>query len=268
MIELQVQQHHIATLGGVVFAQVWTHDLAQGAPIVLLHDSLGCVALWRDFPAQLVQATGRAVVAYDRLGFGRSSAYSGTLPVSFIADEAQHSFAAVRDYLGLDRYVLLGHSVGGGMAVCVAAAYPEQCMALMTLSAQSLVQTHTTEGIRQAKLQFQQPEAMNKLCKYHGEKAQWVLNAWTETWLSEEFSSWSLDGCLPQVQCPTLVIHGALDEYGTEEHALRIEQGVRGQATLALLPNCGHVPQREHTERCLALIRQHLADPSDIGADG
>lgn len=263
MIELQVQQHHISSPLGVVFSQVWTHDLAQGAPIVLLHDSLGCVALWRDFPSQLAQATGRTVIAYDRIGFGQSSAYSGTLPLSFIADEAQHSFAAVRDYFGLEQYVLLGHSVGGGMAVSIAAAYPQQCRALITLSAQSLVQTHTTDGIRQAKRQFQQPEAMDKLHKYHADKAQWVLNAWTETWLSDKFAAWSLDLCLPDVQCPTLVIHGELDEYGTEEHAQRIAQGVSGKATLAVLAECGHVPQREQTERCLALIRHHLADSSD-----
>lgn len=263
MIELQVQQHHISSPLGIVFAQVWTHDLAKGAPIVLLHDSLGCVALWKGFPSLLAQATGRTVIAYDRIGFGQSSAYSGALPLSFIADEAQRSFAAVRDYFGLEQYVLLGHSVGGGMAVNAAAAYPQQCLALITLSAQSLVEVHTTKGIRQAKLQFQQPEAMNKLHKYHADKAQWVLNAWTETWLSEEFAAWSLALCLPDVHCPTLVIHGALDEYGTEEHAQRIAQGVSGKATLVVLPECGHVPQREQTEHCLALIRQHLADPSD-----
>ena len=263
MIELQVQQHRIATPSGEIFAQMWTHDLAQGAPIVLLHDSLGSVTLWRDFPSELAQVTGRAVVAYDRAGFGQSSAYNDALPLSFIADEAQHSFAAVRDYFGLEQYVLLGHSVGGGMAVCAAAAYPEQCMSLITLSAQSLVQAHTTEGIRQAKLQFQQPGAMDKLRKYHGDKAEWVLNAWTETWLSEAFASWSLDAYLPHVQCSTLVIHGEADEYGTQEHAQRIAQGVKAQSTLALLPGCGHVPHREQTVQCLELIQEHLTDPSD-----
>ena len=136
-------------------------------------------------------------------------------------------------------------------------------MALITLSAQSLVQAHTTEGIRQAKLQFQQPEAMDKLRKYHGDKAQWVLDAWTGAWLSEEFAQWSLDRCLPHVQCPTLVIHGELDEYGTQEHAQRIAQGVKAPSTLVLLPGCGHVPHREQTAQCLALIREHLTDSSD-----
>lgn len=263
MIELQIQQHPIVTPSGVVYAQVWTFDLSQGAPIVLLHDSLGCTAMWRDFPAQLLQATGRTVVTYDRLGFGQSSAYRETLPRSFIQDEAQQGLAAVCNYFGLDRYVLIGHSVGGVMAVCAAAAYPQRCEALVTLSAQSLVQAQTRDGIRAALEQFRQPGAMDKLRKYHGDKAEWVLKAWAENWLSEEFASWSLDGYLSQVQCPTLVVHGEMDEYGSVEHAQRIAKGVQGQATLALLPNCGHVPQREQTDRCLALIRQHLTETPD-----
>ena len=259
MTELHTIYHRIVTPQGTLFAQVWTHDLAQGAPIVLLHDSLGCVALWRDFPAQLAQATGRTVVAYDRLGFGQSAPCPYTLPLSFVADEAQQGLAAVLQGLGLEDFVLLGHSVGGGMAVCAAAAYPGQCKALVTIAAQSFVEDRTTAGIRTAQQQFAQPGAMDKLAKYHGDKADWVLHAWTDSWLSEDFAQWRLEAVLPQVPCPTLVIHGERDEYGSAAHPQQIAHGVPGPATLALLPDCGHVPHREHTQRCLELITAHLA---------
>ena len=262
MLALTHRIHSIATPQGTLHAQVWTHDLAQGAPIVLLHDSLGCVSLWRDLPEQLVQATGRTVVAYDRLGFGQSSPHPGTLALNFVADEAQQALAAVLDGLGLDAFVALGHSVGGGMAVCAAAAYPSRCKALITIAAQSFVEAHTVKGIRVAALQFAQPGALEKLAKYHGDKAHWVLHAWTDTWLSTEFASWRLDSVLPQVNCPTLVIHGADDEYGSAVHPQTIVQGVQGPATLALLPHCGHMPHKEHATQCLDLIAAHLADPT------
>lgn len=251
--------HHISVPQGTLFAQVWTHDLAQGAPMVLLHDSLGCVALWRDFPQQLVQATGRTVVAYDRLGFGQSSPYSGTLPLSFVQDEAHTSLAAVLDYLGLEQFVLLGHSVGGAMAVCAAAAYPQRCQALVTIAAQSHVEARTKAGIRTAQQQFTEPGAMERLAKYHGDKADWVLHAWTDSWLSEGFAHWRLDEVLPQVHCPTLILHGEQDEYGSTVHPKAIAQGVKGPALLAILNGCAHMPHKEQTQRCLDLICAHLS---------
>jgi pimeloyl-ACP methyl ester carboxylesterase len=259
MTELQTTTHHIATPQGRLFAQVWTHDLAQGAPIVLLHDSLGCVALWRDFPAQLAQATGRMVVAYDRLGFGQSDPYPGVLPLSFVPDEAHQGLAAVVAHFGLEQFVLLGHSVGGGMAVCAAATYPAQCQALITIAAQSFVEDITTAGIAQAKAQFAQPGAMDRLAKYHGDKANWVLHAWTDSWLSEGFAHWRLDDYLPKVLCPALVIHGADDEYGSVAHPQAIARGVKGPATLQIVPACGHMPHKEHTAQCLDWISAHLA---------
>ena len=117
MNTLHSQAHWIATAQGKLFAQEWAPLQAQGAPIVLLHDSLGCVALWRDFPAQLAQATGHRVIAYDRLGFGRSDAHPGLLRLGFVEDEAQQGFTALRDYFGLGDFIVFGHSVGGGMAV-------------------------------------------------------------------------------------------------------------------------------------------------------
>ena len=252
--------HHIPVPEGTLFAQVWTHDLAQGAPIVLLHDSLGCVTLWRDFPQQLARTTGRTVVAYDRLGFGQSSPHPGVLPPSFIADEATHHLACVRDYLGIPSFVALGHSVGGGMAVCAAAAHPAECSALITLAAQSHVEDRTTAGIRAAQAQFAQPTAMDRLVKYHGTKADWVLHAWTSTWLSPAFAHWSLRAALAQVQCPTLVIHGDEDEYGSALNPQTIAQGVNGPSTLEILAGCGHIPHKEQPQRCLDLIAAHLAN--------
>ena len=206
--EPRVHDDWVEVPEGRLFVRRWTpaasSEAADQAPIVLLHDSLGCVALWRDFPALLAQATGRTVVAYDRLGFGQSDPHPGTLPPSFVSDEALGGFAAVKAHLqrqlGVDGFVLLGHSVGGGMAVACAAAHPDACRGLITESAQAFVEDRTLTGIRDAQIAFRQPGQIERLQKYHGDKAAWVLGAWIDTWLAEAFHGWTLDAQIRQVR--------------------------------------------------------------------
>lgn len=208
-----------------------------------------------------MQVTGREVVAYDRLGFGRSGAYPGPLPLSFVSDEASGSFKAVRHALELEQFVLFGHSVGGGMAIATAGNYPDVCVALLTESAQAFVEDRTLAGIRAAQEVFAQPQQLQRLFKYHGEKAPWVLNAWIETWLSEGFRDWNLDQALGRVTCPTLAIHGEQDEYGSIAHPQRIVTLTQGAAELSMLPGCGHVPHREHSDVVLERVRAFLSAP-------
>ena len=228
------------------------------APIVLLHDSLGSVALWRDFPALLAQATGRAVMAYDRPGFGQSDPAPGALAPGFVAQEAQGAFAALLHGLGLERFVVLGHSVGGGMAAHVAAAYPQHCVALVTESAQTWVEERTLQGIRDARDNFARPGQMERLAKHHGDKAAWVLSAWVDTWLSPAFADYSLQGALGQVRCPVLAIHGEQDEFGSLQHPQNIAAWVPGPVEQEIVAGGGHVPHREQPERIAARIAQFL----------
>lgn len=246
-IEIGNQEIHVKTWQPV--------DGGQNlAPIILMHDSLGSVDLWRDFPAQLAAATGRSVYAYDRLGFGQSSAHPDQLKTDFVLTEAQQAFKAVMDHFHLHRFVIMGHSVGGGMSVVIAAAYPERCAGLITIAAQYEVEELTLAGIREAKSGFAQPGQLERLARYHGDKAQWVLNAWTETWLSPVFRDWNLAAQLSGVHCPALVIHGELDEYGTTAQPQQIFQGVAGQAELQILEGLHHMPHKEQPELVTALI--------------
>lgn len=256
---MQGREHWVQTPGGKLFAQDWTPHAAQGAPFILLHDSLGCVALWRDFPEQLAQVTGRRVIAYDRLGFGRSDVHPGQLAPDFVQAEAHGGFAALRAQLGIEDFIVFGHSVGGGMAVSCAAAFAAHCQGLVTESAQAFVETLTLEGIRAADRQFLEPGQMERLARYHGDKAQWVLRAWVDNWLSEDFAGWSLDALLPQVRCPVLSLHGELDEFGSPAHPGRIAARVSGPSVQRLLPGCGHVPHREQPAVVLEAIGQFLA---------
>lgn len=247
---------------GRIFARSWFPGAdahrPNRAPILLLHESLGCVEQWKDFPAALAGATGRTVVAYDRLGFGRSDRRTTPPAPTFVEDEAAEGFARLLEHLGIERFVVLGHSVGGSMAVHCAARYAEACQAMITLSAVTFVEARTLAGIRQAKAWFANPEHRERLHRYHGDRSEWVLSAWIDTWLAPDFGSWTLAAALPEVTCPALAIHGSDDEFGSEHHPQLIARNASGNVEQALMHGVGHVPHRDQPEQVLDRIAHFL----------
>ena len=203
---------------GQIYVKCWIVDQRnslKNAPILLFHESLGSFELWRDFPAQLALAIQGDVIAYNRIGFGKSSVQVHSLELNFIEQEVQDTFSFLFDALCINKFVAMGHSVGGGIAAVCAAWYPLNCIALITELAQAMVEDATLVGIRKAKVNFKNQKLFNRFAKYHADKTQWVLDAWTETWLNPVFAAWCLDSYLAQVCCPVLSIHGEQDEYAT-----------------------------------------------------
>lgn len=242
---------------GLLYGQVWKGDESR-LPILMLHDSLGAVSLWRDFPQQLAQATGRMVVAYDRAGFGRSVVRSEPVAASFIGDEAHEGIVPVMQALGLERVILLGHSVGGGMSLAAAAALPEHVTGVVTIAAQTFVEERTLQGIREARVAFAQEGQVERLARYHGSRARWVLEAWIETWMAPSYADWSLTEVLPQITVPVLAMHGQNDEFGSEKHPQMIADLVGGAVQMLMLDGIGHMPHREATDRVLAEIARFI----------
>jgi len=262
MTEPSTSDRFIATPRGRLFARLW-EPVAESrrAPIILVHDSLGSVEQWRDFPARLAAATTRPVIAYDRLGFGRSDPRTDKLSTDFVRSEASTGMAAIREAFAVDHMILLGHSVGGGMSVCAAGTYPEVTDGVITIAAQAFVEARTITGIEEARDAFSaSPDMMARLARYHGDKASWVLNAWIETWLSEAFADWTLDADLTRVRCPLLALHGDLDEYGSRAHPDRIAALAGGPARAVLLAGCHHVPHREMPDEVVRLVAEFAAE--------
>lgn len=259
---LLITDHRIQTYPGALFARSWRPERTEaGDPTLLLfHDSLGSVELWRDFPGALATATGLPVVAYDRLGFGRSDPHPARLDPDFTTQEAHTSVPALRTQLAIDRFVAFGHSVGGAMAVATGVAFADACAAVVTEAAQAFVEDRTTAGIREAQAQFADPKQVERLVRYHGEKARWVLDAWIETWLAPDFAAWTLDATLERLRCPLLAMHGSRDEFGSRAHPERITARTRGPAVMAIFEGYGHVPHRETPEQVLESVTHFLSE--------
>lgn len=244
-----IRDAFVSTDRGSIFARLHGPNASPEHPaLVLFHDSLGCVDLWRDFPQRLVEATGSPVLAYDRLGFGRSDPAEGCPPLNFMAVEARDALPRLLDTFRIERFAVLGHSVGGAMAIHAAGAHPDRCISAITIAAQTFVEDCTFSGIRAAQQEFTDPDRRARLSRYHGDKADWVLAAWFDRWLDPAFADWSLDAALAKVRCPVLAIHGERDEYGSQTHPRRIVEHAGGSAEMLLLAECGHVPQRERPD--------------------
>lgn len=207
----------------------------------------------------LAENLSRSVVAYDRLGFGNSDAQEKLPARKFLEEEAVKYFPAIKKHLSIQHYVLLGHSVGGGMAVNIASRDTD-CKAVITVSSQPFIEDLTIQGVKAAKQMFIQPGQIERLEKWHGNKARWVLHAWTDTWLSSEFADWSLQPPLECVYCPVLAIHGENDEYGSIAFPEFISQNSGGQGTMLLLKNCGHLPHKEKTQEVVSALKQFLSN--------
>ncbi len=242
--------------GGQIFTRTW--EVKNTLPVIMLHDSLGCVDTWRDFPEKLSAKLNHTVIAYDRLGFGKSSARDELPSLQFIQEEAKVIEALCQE-LNITEYILFGYSVGGAMAL-LAAIDNKFCKAVISESAQAFIEEQTRHGILEAIEFYKDPERFDKLKKYHGDKTAWVFHAWTDIWLSEPYANWSLLSHLTKVLCPVLVIHGDKDEYGSLAFPDSIATTVSGPTTKAIIKNCGHIPHREHQDEVLSLIEKFVTD--------
>jgi pimeloyl-ACP methyl ester carboxylesterase len=227
---------------------------ADGRALVLLHEALGSIGLWRDFPEALAAAVGLPVLVYERHGHGGSAPAAAARTADYLRREAVEVLPRLLSLLGIRRPLLVGHSDGGSIALLYAAAFPHRPLGAVTMAAHVFVETETLAGIRQAVSLF--PRGLReKLIRYHGDNTDHVFAAWSDTWLAPWFADWNITADLPAIICPLLVIQGENDEYGTPAQVSAITGGVSGPARGLLLPDCAHQPQREARAAVLEAIQ-------------
>ena len=225
----------------------------EGLPtLLLLHEGLGCVAMWRDFPAKLAAATACRVVVWSRPGYGGSQPYPEERKKGYMHHEAEESLPALIAALHIERPLLVGHSDGGSIALLFAGAFPEVPLGIAVLAPHEFVEEVTLVGIRAARSIWESTDWPTKLGRYHLDAVR-VFEEWNDTWLSPLFRDWSIEQYLPKIRCPVLAIQGEDDEYATMRQIEVIAEQVPGTELLKL-PNCGHTPQRDQEAAVLAAL--------------
>lgn len=219
--------------------------------LIFLHDSLGCIRLWRTFPQELGKLTNCNVLVYDRQGYGTSSAFTTEKRQNDYLETEADTLIKLLDACGIDKAILFGHSDGGSIALIAAAKFPERCTAIITEGAHIFVEEITLDGIRNTVNAWQTIGLKLVLQKYHGNRTEAVFHAWTDTWLSPEFRSWNIEQFLPLIKCPVLVIQGEKDEFGSMAQVDGILNQVSGKVEKWIVPGVSHSPHKDSKEKVL-----------------
>ena len=219
--------------------------IAGAAPtLVFLHEGLGSRSAWRDFPAELARASGRAAIVSSRVGYGQAPPRA-SWPPSFMHDEAR---ALAVD----EEAILVGHSDGASIALLYASERPVR--ALVLEAPHVFVEDETVASIAALR---GQPALLARLGRHHAD-ARATFDGWSGVWLDPAFRAWNIESCLPRVRAPTLVIQGADDEYGTIAQVDAVKRQLGAPCETLILPACGHAPHRDQPARTLAAMRDFI----------
>jgi len=220
-------------------------DFKNRPTIIFLHDSLGCVQLWRDFPQKLAAATQCNLLIYDRLGYGKSApmpTFKRSNDYMEVEAEVLYDLITV---LKIENPILFGHSDGGTIALLAASKYPKKIKAVIAEAAHIFVEEVTLKGIYDAIESYQNTNLSERLAKYHGDKVETIFKAWTEIWISQSFRNWNIEHFLPNIICPLLFIQGEADEFGTLQQLEKTISQMNGKSEKYIIPNISHTPHKE-----------------------
>ena len=231
----------------------------NGRPVlVFLHEGLGSIRQWRDFPALVAQATGCRALAYDRYGYGQSDVLQEPRrTVRFMHDEALSSLPEVLTALKIEKPILVGHSDGASISLIHAGAgFPVR--GVVAMAPHVFIEPVCLSSIRKAAQTFESTDLPARLGKYHRDSRK-TFYGWAEVWLDPHFERWDIrEDYLPKVACPVLAIQGHDDEYGTMAQLDEIARRVQGPCELLKLEHCGHAPFRDQPQRVLETITQFI----------
>jgi pimeloyl-ACP methyl ester carboxylesterase len=242
MSEIAIEQLRLR-VDGHALEVVRIAGVADAPAIVLLHEGLGSIAMWRDFPSRLHARTGRTVMAYSRWGYGDSDPLTSPRPIDYMQREGEVVLPDLLAQLGLERAVVFGHSDGASIALIAAGARPDLCAALILEAPHVVVEDVSIRSIAQARVAWQTTNLRERLARYHADPAG-AFFGWNDVWLDARFRDWNIEAYAERVTCPVLLVQGENDEYGTLDQLARIMRHVPGAQSF-VLPGAGHSPHRE-----------------------
>jgi len=237
----------------------WVNAEHREAPlIVFLHEGLGSLAMWRDFPARLCEAAGCRGLVYSRPGYGRSTprAASEAWAPDFMHRQALQVLPAFLQAVGVDAQTdkpwLFGHSDGGSISLIHAAHLPQQVAGAIVLAPHILVEDLSATSIAKARTAYETTDLRARLARYHDDPDS-AFRGWNDIWLHPDFRAWSIENEIRSITCPLLAVQGLDDEYGTLEQIHGIARRV-SQTELLELPDCGHSPHKDQPAALIAAV--------------
>ena len=240
---------------------VWIGPGPDKAPtLVFLHEGLGCVSLWRDFPIRLVQCTGCGALVFSRLGYGASDPCTLPRPVDFMHREGLTVLPEVIRQTGIRDHFLIGHSDGGSIALIYAGGASRQgLLGITTLAAHVFCEDLTRQSIRNARERYRNGDLRKRLVAHHGDNTDCAFTGWCDVWLHPDFKSWNIETFLHGIRVPVLAIQGEADPYGTRKQIEKIRSGIVGQGSIQMIADCGHAPHVDHPDAVIRIIADLLA---------
>lgn len=252
------------TIDGVRLQYQWHGPPASEAPtIVFLHEGLGSITRWRDFPAALCAQMGCSGLVYNRQGYGGSDPLRPPLSPRFMHHEALDVLPRVLAAFDVTRPVLFGHSDGASIALIYAGSHPDSPAALILEAPHVFVEPVTVASIAAIRDSYRSTDLRAKLERHHGSNVDLLFDSWAGTWLSDEFRRWNIEEYLSAITSPTLVIQGKDDEYGTPRQVDAIAGSVSGRVETLLLEDCRHSPHLDRREAVDAAVARFL-EPLEI----
>ncbi len=248
------------SVGGKRLEALWLGPPPDRAPtLVMLHEGLGCVALWRDFPARLAAATGFGVFAYSRAGYGRSDPVRLPRPLDYMTREALETLPAVLETIGFKRGVLLGHSDGASIAAIYAGSREDfRVRGLVLLAPHFFTEESGLASIAAARRSYESGDLRAKLGKYHADVDN-AFAGWCDAWLDPRFQAWNIAEAIDYWRVPTLAIQGADDQYGTLAQIGEIETRAYSPVDVTILSACRHSPHLDRPDETVATIADFCA---------
>jgi pimeloyl-ACP methyl ester carboxylesterase len=220
--------------------------------IVMLHEGLGSVSHWKDFPRVLAETTGAGVFLYSRYGHGSSDALQEPRSISYMHHEARVVLPEILRKAGIERPLLLGQSDGASIAILYAGTFPDSPAGLILEAPHVFVEDVTISSIAQARVLYQETDLPQRLGRYHA-NSESLFWGWNNIWLDPRFRDWNIESFLDSIHCPILVLQGAQDEYGTAEQIAAIQRRIPSTSAI-VFDHCKHAPHRDRCEATLAAI--------------
>lgn len=259
-MSMSISEKYISVCGQKIWAKHIVVDKNNIKPtIIMLHDALGSVAQWKDFPLKLAEKTDCNILLYDRQGHGKSSKRYKPLTKIFFADEALSTLPQVITKYNLNNFILYGHSDGGTITLLFAAnIHMPKPVAIIAEASHVLNEEKTVEGIKNT---LKNTSAIiQKLKKYHGDKTETLYSDWSNLWLSEGMKNWNITSKLNRIEIPTFIIQGDNDQYGTIRQVNDILENIRGKGDNLLIENCGHFPHKEKPDLIIDKINSFIEE--------